>query len=170
MTGKVPGCDLLGIYRRGPWVYTQDHLGYTPKLTLGIYPRGRGAGDLWSKLGERVVIPRAVCGYISGSMICVRAGLFERGWLSPNAGWARCDVATTPAQARATPQSLLAKRAYRPAEWEKMAIGGTFSGRGSLRELCRTNGNRLRRTQRAAGTPPTQNRTGARRMACFRMV
>ncbi len=38
--------------------------------------------------------------------------LFERGWLSPNADWAKCDVATTPAQARATPQSPFAKRGH----------------------------------------------------------
>ncbi len=35
-------------------------------------------------------------------------GLKERGWLAPNANLAKSDVATTPAQARATPQSLFA--------------------------------------------------------------
>ncbi len=36
-------------------------------------------------------------------------GFFERGWLTPYAELAKCDVATTPTQACATPQSPFAK-------------------------------------------------------------
>ncbi len=78
--------------------------------------------------------------YKVGVVLSRTKQFLERGWLSPNAKSAKHDVATTPAQARATPQSSFAKPVHRHSQGKPQItadfsrLGGVLPHAGQRRE------------------------------------